>query len=87
MALSVSIRNDVTGWRELRQVISASVATATPETLCSVEPSGEDLAWLSADIGGELPLHDWAAEDLPAGHPVRFVPGQGLMTDGKGRRA
>ena len=42
----------------------------------------ESRAWMDADIGGDLPPFDWGSQGAPAGKPVRFVPGVGLVVDG-----
>ncbi len=44
-------------------------------------PSDEDRAWLDADMG-ELPAYDWGPDGPPAGRPVRYAPGRGLIIEG-----
>lgn len=44
------------------------------------EPESEDLSWLEADLA-DLPPYDWGPEGPPAGRPVRYLPGVGLVVE------
>jgi hypothetical protein len=47
-----------------------------------VSPIAHDMdtiAWLDADLAGDLPEYDWGEAGIPACQPVRFVPGEGLV--------
>lgn len=44
-----------------------------------------DSRWLEADVGGPLPSWDWGPAGRPAGTPVRYVAGVGLIIEGKKR--
>jgi hypothetical protein len=39
------------------------------------------IAWLDADLAGDLPEYDWGEAGIPVCQPVRFVPGEGLVVD------
>lgn len=48
----------------------------------ATEMDRETELWLGADLGGELPPYDWGELDpLTLGHPVRYVPGVGLIVE------
>ena len=45
--------------------------------------TAEDIAWLEADIG---PIfgdegYEWGEGELEAGHPVRYIPGVGVVVE------
>lgn len=44
------------------------------------ESESEDLSWLEADLA-HLPPYDWGPEGPPAGRPVRYLPGVGLIVE------
>jgi hypothetical protein len=49
-----------------------------------VDQDGMDtasIAWLDADLAGDLPEYDWGEAGIPVCQPVRFVPGEGLVVD------
>jgi len=43
----------------------------------------EDVAWLESDLSdlGDLEPYDWGPGGPPAGNPVRYVPGIGLVVE------
>ena len=60
-------------YQALNQDLVAEVATDLDE---------ETQVWLEADLTAPLPEYNWGEQGLPEGHPVRHVPGQGLMIQG-----
>lgn len=46
----------------------------------------ESQSWLESDLShlGEFEPYDWEPGELEAGHPVRYVPGIGVVIDRKG---
>jgi hypothetical protein len=51
-----------------------------------VSPIADDMdtasiAWLDADLAGDLPEYDWGEAGIPVCQPVRFVLGEGLVVD------
>jgi hypothetical protein len=46
------------------------------------EPDLETETWLEADFGEDLPPYEWGEAGIPAGTPVRYVPGRGLVVEG-----
>lgn len=45
--------------------------------------SAEDRAWLDPDLSrlSEFEAYDWGPEGVPAGQPIRFVPGRGFVVE------
>ncbi len=63
------------------QAFASEALTKAVEDLAPVV-SEEDRAWLDADLGDTLPPYDWGSDGPPAGRPVRYVPGRGLIIEG-----
>ena len=72
-------------WRvdeqELRRFLAAPSCPDVP--VVSDDP---DSRWLDADLGAPLPPWDWGPGGRPEGKPVRYVPGVGLVVEGRKRR-
>ena len=64
------------------QAFASQALRAAVEASGTGEPGPEDRAWLSADLGGELPPYNWGPGGPPQGRPVRWIPGQGLVVEG-----
>ena len=45
--------------------------------------TAEDIAWLEADIGPPFgdEGYEWGEGELEAGHPVRYIPGVGVVVE------
>lgn len=71
---------------ELRRLVDAlpeeetrAVKRFLEFVLSRAKAEGE--AWLEADLG-EVPPYDWGPGGPPAGKPVRYEPGVGLVVEG-----
>jgi hypothetical protein len=41
----------------------------------------DSMAWLEADLAGDLPEYDWGPDGIPLVQPVRSIPGEGLVVE------
>lgn len=76
-------------WRVSEEDLRAFLKTSGPAGVWiasdAVSSDDSDSRWLEADLGGPLPPWDWGPAGKPAGKPVRYVPGVGLVIEGKKR--
>jgi len=62
-----------------QQTVLSALNTVMADPL--IQPDAETQAWLEADLAGDLPPYEWGAAGMPAGKPVTYVPGQGLVVE------
>jgi len=62
-------------WRIRERDLEAFLSQARAET------GAETRMWLEADMSSALPLYEWGESGPPEGHPVRYVPGVGLVIE------
>src|SRR5256885_913817 len=62
-------------WRIRERDLEAFLSQARAET------DAETRMWLEADMSGALPPYEWGESGPPEGHPVRYVPGVGLVIE------
>lgn len=64
------------------QTFACQALAAAVEAAGAGGADGEDRGWLEAEMGGEWPPYDWGPGGPPAGRPVRWVSGRGLVVEG-----
>jgi hypothetical protein len=66
---------------ESARVIVTVLEDTSPQLADTDNMDAASIAWLDADLAGDLPEYDWGEAGIPAYQPVRFVPGEGLVVD------
>jgi hypothetical protein len=78
----IAVQIPIGQFQQIEAILKATGYLAET-VVAAVSQTEEDVAWLESDLAPSLDddCYDWQEDELPAGQPVKFIPGIGIMVE------